>query len=251
VIQLWIQLARRYLLLPEGDPAIPGNPKTSQTWNPDEKYLHYSLLNFYIGAFILGPIGLSLLIVSVVLVPLISEEEHIVLALLVGAGVMAVGTLLLFSVALNFACVHLELDMLRYTLTDQALRLRRGVMKVEEVTLSYVNIQNVQYSQGPLQRFFGIADLLVETAGGGAVVNPQQGAQQFGHRGLIKGVSDPETLRDLILARVQAAKGAGLGDDSSDDLPGSVGSVDTSEGRALLTEIRDALKTVNQQVRKT
>ena len=56
--------------------------------------------------------------------------------------------------------------MLRYTLTDRALRLRRGVMRVEEVTLSYVNIQNVKFVQGPLQRYFGIGDpeLLIDEA---------------------------------------------------------------------------------------
>lgn len=248
----WISLARRYLKLPEGDPKLPGDPKSNKTWNPDEKYLHYSLLGFYIGAFLAVPGSLFLIGLSVILFNELTKEEDILIAVLVCAGLLLVSLFIMLSMAVSYAIVHLELDMLRYTLTDNVVRLRRGVMKVEEVTLSYVNIQNVKFSQGPLQRYFGIADLIVETAGGGRVVNPQQGGQALHHQGLIKGVSNPEALRDLILKRVQAAKGAGLGDDDEEEhaeaLPGKSSGpsvLRSPEGKALLREIRDSLKVMN------
>lgn len=253
MIDWWIALARRYLNLPEGDPKLPGDPSKNQTWNPDEKYLHYSLFGFYIGAFFAVPASLFVFVLSIVLFPEMEKEMSTMGALLVCLGLMAVGLFIFLSMAVSYAIIYLELDMLRYTLTDQVLRLRRGVMKVEEVTLSYINIQNVKFSQGPLQRYFGIADLIVETAGGGKVVNPQQG-QAMHHQGLIKGVSNPEALRDLILERVNAAKGAGLGDDGDDfdedsrDGGLSGGVLSGAEGRALLREIRDGLKFVNSTI---
>ncbi|MDF1665326.1 MAG: PH domain-containing protein [Planctomycetota bacterium] len=254
MIDWWISLARRYLKLPEGDPKLPGDPKTNKTWNPDEKYLHYSLLGFYIGAFFAVPVSFILFLVSVLLFPEMEKEMTTAGALLVCLGLVMVSLFILVSMAVSYAIIHIELDMLRYTLTDNVVRLRRGVMKVEEVTLSYVNIQNVKFSQGPLQRYFGIADLIVETAGGGQALNPQQGAGVQHHQGLIKGVSRPEALRDLILKRVQEAKGAGLGDDSreedDDEAPPGASVMSSREGQALLREIRDSLKVVNSSFRK-
>jgi uncharacterized membrane protein YdbT with pleckstrin-like domain len=254
MMKLWISLARKYLILPEGNPEIPDNSGATQTWNPDQKYLRYSLLSYYIGAALFVPVGLLLLCFSLVSIPVLSKELSIFMSVLVALVIMAVGTTLLFSMALGYACVHLELDMLRYTLTDRSLRLRRGVLRVEEVTLSYVNIQNVKYSQGPVQRYFGIADLIVETAGGGAV-NPQQ-AQQLGHRGLIKGVSEPELLRDLILERVQRAKGAGLGveNDKEDGNGAEIltsSALQSSTGLSLLTEIRNSFVQINDILKKS
>ena len=39
---------------------------------------------------------------------------------------------------------------------------------MHETTISFENVQNVEVRQGPLQRYFGIADVVVQTAGGGA-----------------------------------------------------------------------------------
>ncbi len=71
-------------------------------------------------------------------------------------------------------------------------------------------MQNVTIEQGPLQRAFGVADLRVQTAGGG------QGAEQSGMRspntGILRGIVKPNELREVMLARLHAAADAGLGD---------------------------------------
>ena len=43
----------------------------------------------------------------------------------------------------------------------------KEVVKVREMTVTFANIQNAPVNQGPIQRALGIADLQVETAGGG------------------------------------------------------------------------------------
>lgn len=239
----WIEFARGWLKLPPGNAVLPGSETHQQVWNPDDAYLSYRLLFFWIGSVFTVLVALALMGGGLIGGLALMEKEPVPGTLLM-ILLPGVGLFLLTTVALNLAIVYLELDMLRYTLTDEAIRLRRGVTKVEEVTLSYVNIQNVKFHQGPLQRWYGIADLFVETAGGGSVVQPGQEGMALGHRGLITGISRPEELRDLILERVREARGAGLGDDDDDDHhhEETGGGFDEPESVALLTEIRDDLK---------
>ena len=263
MIETLKDLAReRVLKLPVGNPPLPhGDPSKVETWNPDQGYLKYRLLGFFIGGIPAVLTGLGFLLAGLFLIA--SPETLMSLSrdlerdlgkagpnglILLGVGALLIGLFVLGSLAFQYVVLHLELDMLRYTLTDEALRLRRGVVHVDEVTLSFANIQNVKFNQGPVQRYFGIGDLIVETAGGGGFV-PQPGAaggaQSMNHQGLIKGISDPERLRDTIQARVRRFKGSGLGAEVEDaeaeveDGPGA--DFSSPEAAALLREIRDAL----------
>src|SRR5207249_3022813 len=74
------------------------------------------------------------------------------------------------------AVLRLDYEKRWYVVTDRSLRIREGVVKVREMTVNFANIQNISISQGPLQRILGIADLRVDTAGGGGrAANPQHG----------------------------------------------------------------------------
>jgi PH (Pleckstrin Homology) domain-containing protein len=265
VIETLKDMAReRILKLPVGNPPLPhGDPSKVETWNPDEGYLKYRLLGFYIGAIPGTLTGLAFSLASLLLLFKpnvlkglsrdlerdISNAEPAALVL-VGVFFLAVGLFVVGSLIFQYVVLHLELDMLRYTLTDEALRLRRGVVHVDEVTLSFANIQNVKFNQGPVQRYFGIGDLIVETAGGGGGAIPQAGGAGAGahamhHQGLIKGISDPERLRDTIQARVRRFKGSGLGAEVEDAEavaePLAGADFTSPEAAALLKEIRDAL----------
>jgi uncharacterized membrane protein YdbT with pleckstrin-like domain len=54
-----------------------------------------------------------------------------------------------------------------YRLDDEALRFRRGIISVDEISILYHNIQDVDLDQSVLGRIFGIAELYVITAGRG------------------------------------------------------------------------------------
>lgn len=59
----------------------------------------------------------------------------------------------------------LEHRHLSYRLSDQGIQIRRGVLWREVITVPRNRIQHTDVSQGPLERRFGLATLLVHTAG--------------------------------------------------------------------------------------
>lgn len=117
------------------------------------------------------------------------------------------------QVILSYAAVRLDFELRWYVVTDRSLRIRSGVWSVQEVTMSFANLQQVMVSQGPVQRLLGIADLRVESAGGGgAAHDPHQGHQDSMHMGVFHGVDNANEVRDLILARLRSFRETGLGD---------------------------------------
>jgi uncharacterized membrane protein YdbT with pleckstrin-like domain len=120
------------------------------------------------------------------------------------------------------------------------MRIRRGIWKIHETTITYENIQNVSVSQGPLQRHYGISDVRVETAGGGS----GEGTGMTGHQGILEGIDNAEEVRRLIMAKWKQSKSAGLGDlgDEEDRDSPQVSSASISlspKQLELLEEIRD------------
>ena len=105
--------------------------------------------------------------------------------------------------------------------------------------------RNVSVRQGPIQRYFGIADVLVETAGGGSGTGQGEGGSSVGHHGLLEGIDNAEEVRNLILAKWRVSADSGLGDSPQRNLP-SVGARSHYSGSgftpsevSLLAEIRD------------
>jgi membrane protein YdbS with pleckstrin-like domain len=112
-----------------------------------------------------------------------------------------------------YVAIHLRYDTMWYVMSDRSIRIRRGIWIIHETTITFENIQNVTVSQGPLQRWFGVATVVIQTAGGGGGGGhpSQQGGHS--HMGMIEGVADAPRLRDLFLAKMGVSRGAGLGDD--------------------------------------
>ncbi len=114
----------------------------------------------------------------------------------------------------TFALVHLDYRMRWYIVTDRSLRIREGIWRVKEQTMTFSNIQNMAIQQGPLQRFFEIEDLRVRTAGGGEAVD-HENAEKAGmnmHLGYFHGVDNAALIRDAILEHLKRLKSGGLGD---------------------------------------
>lgn len=108
----------------------------------------------------------------------------------------------------------LDYEMRWYIVTDRSLRIREGIVKVKEKTMTFANIQNIQVRQGPLQRILGIADVEVRNAGGGGASeegkNGQPGEQV--HVGYFRGLDNASAVRDVIMTGVRKQRHAGLGD---------------------------------------
>ena len=116
-----------------------------------------------------------------------------------------------FQIPVTFAALRLDYELRWYMLSDRAIRIREGIVKVREKTMTFANIQQISVKQGPLQRWLKIADIEVRTAGGGS--SDEAGDDM--HRGYFRGVADAESIRDTIRDRVRAYRDAGLGDSPS------------------------------------
>jgi membrane protein YdbS with pleckstrin-like domain len=149
---------------------------------------------------------------------------------------------------LAYVGIHLRYDTTWYVLTDRSLRIRRGIVVIHETTISFENVQNVEVRQGPLQRYFGIADVIVQTAGGGASHShgkAQAGASLGAHVGILQGLDDAEAVRDQILASVKRTRAAGLGDEhphAREPVHGIAGAGLSAAHLAILREIRDSAR---------
>jgi len=138
---------------------------------------------------------------------------------------------------LNFLVIGLDYELRWYVITDKSLLIREGIWSQREITLTFANVQNVTVTQGPLERVFGISDVVVSTAGGSAPVEQQKGHAVVGHTGHLRGVRDPERLRDQILALLKQQTGAGLGDDARE---GTAGRATSGWSQAALIALREA-----------
>lgn len=130
-----------------------------------------------------------------------------------GEMVAAAGFLL--QLPFSFAMLRLDFELRWYIVGERSLRIREGLARVREQTMTFANIQNVSIRQGPLQRWFGISDLEVRTAGGGAGETHGSGAGTAAnsmHVGTFRGVEDAASIRDTIREQVRRFRDAGLGD---------------------------------------
>jgi membrane protein YdbS with pleckstrin-like domain len=116
----------------------------------------------------------------------------------------------LLQLPLTYAVRRLDFEMRWYVVTDRSLRIRTGVWSIQEATMSFANLQQVEVSQGPLQRLLGLADVKVQSAGGSD--NPHRKGQEDLHTGHFHGVENAHEIRDLIQARLRRFRESGLGD---------------------------------------
>lgn len=144
-----------------------------------------------------------------------------------------------------YVAIHLKYDTTWYVMSERSMRIRRGIWAIHETTITYENVQNVKVQQGPLQRYFGIANLIVETAGGGggAPGGGKHGGGGGMHVGIIEGIGNAAELRDRILAKLRASKTAGLGDDDGHHAH------DERPGQAFSQQHVDALRAIRDEIR--
>ncbi|MCF7687091.1 MAG: PH domain-containing protein [Cephaloticoccus sp.] len=155
------------------------------------------------------------------------------------------GAIVLFILQLPVTLVaaRLEYEQHWYIVTDRSLRIRTGLFSLQEATMSFANLQQVEVKQGPLQRLLGIADVRVQSAGGGSTGgngHHKGGADHSMHSGVFHGVDNPDEIRDLILTRLRLFRAAGLGD--PDD--GDQREVETPPNDAPLAAARELLEEI-------
>lgn len=190
--------------VPDRPPTLPIAPgETCETFQPAKGFLSYLKLKFWVVFAVLA----AALLLTWVAILISSPLAGLLLALPVLA-VLAGGA------AVAWLAIHLQFDTTWYVVSSRSLRIRRGIWTIHETTITFDNVQNVTVHQGPIERLFGIANVRVDTAGGGAPPGKHQGVDTTGgHRGTIEGIDHAQMVRDLILARLRRTRTAGLGDE--------------------------------------
>ncbi len=229
---IW-QVLVRIFKVPHEPPTLPvGNDGFLKAFKPSRQYLRYIKMWFWLGLTILD-LGIIILWLVVLAAEPIAAVVLSPLFLLV----------LILPNILSYIGIHLRFDTTWYVMNSRSMRIRRGIMDIRETTITYENIQNLKVTQNPVQRLFGISNLIVETAGGSAP-KPGEG-DQSSNSGIIEGIRNAQELRDLILPRLRNSDSAGLGDEEvgppQTQAPGW-----TAQHIAALKEIRTEIEILNQ-----
>jgi membrane protein YdbS with pleckstrin-like domain len=152
---VWGVLVRWFSVPPDPPtlPAAAGDAPSS--FRPAPGFLRYLKLGFWIWLVIIN----GGILIAWLAITLTAPTAGAVL--LLPALLLALVPDIVFYIAL-----HLRYDTTWYVMTQRSLRIRRGIWVLHETTITFENVQNIKIMQGPIQRYFGIADVLVETAGG-------------------------------------------------------------------------------------
>ena len=192
--RLW-QVLIKWFRVPAEPPALPARRgERVRVFQPSEGYLRYRKFWFW-------------LVLTAVDIPLVGL--WIWTAVLIWwLGLLLAPVFLVAIVVpdlLAYVSVHLRYDTMWYALSERSMRIRHGIWVIQEKTITFENVQNLHLRQGPVERHFGIARIIVQTAGGGAGTG--EGVSS-GHSAAIEGVDNAPQIRDLIMEHVRRSKPA-------------------------------------------
>ena len=136
------------------------------------------------------------------------------------------------SAVFSFFSQRLNYTLRWYIITDRSLRIRTGILAMQELTMTFSNIQEIRISAGPLQNLLKLADVEVHSAGGGSGGKSGGG----GHVGRFEGVSNANEIRDLMVERLRQYRDSGLGEAGHEIHSAEDHAVDAA--RAVLAEVR-------------
>lgn len=200
----------RVLRIPQDPDPPPGDEGSTQLFRAAPNYYRYLLVQW-----VLRTIIALAVVVPMEIIPMITSMNRVVdraipQAFMFRAPALIIGIVIvqrLFALAL----VRLDFEKRWYLVSNRSLRVREGVVKLREMTITFANIQNISISQGPIQRLLGLADLRVDTAGGGSQKKEKEGEENL-HGVRFRGVNNAAEIRELINSRLRELKDTGLGD---------------------------------------
>jgi len=204
------QACERLLRIPPEPALPPGDETSTRIFRAAPNFYKYLLAIWALVTFTtLLPISL-IMIAPVAGYIQLSKKGFQWAPLLLLIPVMVLGVFALLRL-FSLAVLRLDYEKRWYVVTDRSLRIREGVANVREMTVTFANIQNISISQGPIQRLLAIADVQVDTAGGGGAADAKHAAQNL-HTARFRGIDNANEVRELIQQRLRQLKDSGLGD---------------------------------------
>jgi len=221
-LELWIQARLR---VPPYSQPPEGSPESIQIFHPGGNYYIFCLVIWFLSHLVaLGGLLAAHFIVSKPF-PNMPEWAKIAWRSIEVLVALAFTT----SAVFTFLSQRLNYALCWYMITDRSLRIRTGVFSVQELTMTFSNIQEIRVTAGPLLNLLKLADVEVQSAGGGS----EKGGDA--HVGRFKGVCNANAIRDLMVERLRQYRDSGLGESAAHS-PASDGALDAA--RAVLTEAR-------------
>jgi len=229
------RISERLLRIPPQPGSPPGDESSTRLFRAAPNYFKYLVLLWAMqtGAFLLPLLAVATVFVAVSYS--VEKQSFRGAPIILGIFLIVLVTFLIQRL-FRLAILRLDYEKRWYVVTDRSLRVREGVVGVQEMTVTFANIQNLSISQGPIQRLLGVADLRVDTAGGGATGHAGHGDDL--HTAWFRGIDNADQVRDLIQQRLRRLKDSGLGD--HEELRSEVTRSDTDLAAALREVYREA-----------
>ena len=127
---------------------------------------------------------------------------------------------------------------MRYSFDDEGIHQRYGVIFKKEINLTYARIQDIHLTSGVIQRWFGLADIQIQTASGSA------GAEMT-----IVGIPEFEELRDFLYGKMRGVRKVGEAQPAK-AVPQEVDDLHGGETVELLEDILSEIKAARVALEK-
>lgn len=122
---------------------------------------------------------------------------------------------------------------LRYRFTEEGISMSWGILFRREVIVNYARIQDIHLRSNFVERWFGLARILVQTASGNA------GAEMT-----IEGIKEFTAVRDFLYARMRGVREERAGATPVAPADGVAATANGSELAAALREVAAELRAV-------
>ena len=126
--------------------------------------------------------------------------------------------------------MYFRYQTLRYKFTDEGISMRWGILFRREIIINYARIQDIHLRSNLVERWLGLAKVLIQTASGSS------GAEMT-----LEGLQEFEAVRDFLYSKMRGVK------DPAHRPATSTGPA----GPAADTELAAALREVARELRET
>jgi putative membrane protein len=147
---------------------------------------------------------------------------YMIRALLTGPGVVIMAPLLFF-----------RYETMRFRFDAEGIHMRWGILFRRQINLTYARIQDIHLTSGLIQRWFGLADVKIQTASGSADAEMT-----------LEGLLEFEAVRDFLYARMRGYRDGPQ--QVVDAVPALSAGATGESGEALLREAVDELRAIRQ-----
>lgn len=138
---------------------------------------------------------------------------------------------------LTFALLYCRYYTLRYSFDAEGINMKWGLLFRREINLTYSRIQDIHVHAGLMQRWFGLADLKIQTASGSADAEM-----------VIEGLHEYAEIRDFIYTRMRGYQVTKSKDKTSIEKGSKLESEQNDDVVNLLNQIVEELKKTRESL---